>query len=277
MDLSRFEEQIFWSTVRITIPQESGKGASIGTGFIFNAPLNDPGKHSVTLLISNKHVYVDPTRPIILNFTRRDPSNLERPLLGQITTLQGNEFQSLYIEHPDPGIDLACLNISIITQPEKGIFYKSFFPEMLADYTEKELVPGAEVWSIGYPENRFDTVHNLPILRHGHIASVPAIDYNGKKQIVIDAQVFPGSSGSPVFAALGGKYKLIGVVTETMIRHEQLQAMPTGNVALAVQQVLGLGIVLKSQLVKELIDLATSRIREALMLENPEPVTEDQS
>ena len=89
--------------------------------------------------------------------------------------------------------------------------------------------------------------------------------------MVIDAQVFPGSSGSPVFTVLGGKYKLVGVVTETMIRHQQLQAIPVG-VAAGVQQVLGLGIILKATLVKELIDTVTTKIRDELAKHVPEPV-----
>lgn len=273
MDLKRFEEQIFFSTVRITIPRKSGGGTSIGTGFIFLAPLNDPKTRSVILLVSNKHVYVDPTQSIILNFTRRDPDNKEGPLLGQTTTLQAGEFHGVYTEHPDPEIDLACLNVSVITHPKRGIYYRNLYPKMLADYNEPDLLPGTEVWFVGYPENRYDTTHNLPLLRRGYIASVPKIDFNGKKQLVIDAQVFPGSSGSPVFASLGDKFKLIGIVTETMIRHEQLQSVHTG-VGIGVQQVLGLGIVLKSALVKELVDAATTKIRAQLAEAEPEPVIE---
>ena len=273
MDLKTFQEQVFFSTVRITIPHKSGEGASIGTGFIFLAPLKDPENRSVTLLISNKHVYIDPAQSIILNFTKRDSNDPTRPLLGQTTTLQADHFHGVYTEHPNPEIDLACLNISIITQPDHGIFYKNLYLDLLADYTEDKLLPGLEVWFVGYPENRFDTTHNLPILRRGYIASVPKVDFNGKKQVVIDAQVFPGSSGSPVFAGLGGKFKLIGVVAETMIRHEQLQAVPAG-VGIGVQQMLGLGIVLKSVLVKELIDVATAKILAELERAEPEPVAE---
>jgi len=143
---------------------------------------------------------------------------------------------------------------------------------MFSDFSEDDLLPGADVWFIGYPENRFDTFHNLPILRRGYIASIPKVDFNAKKLFVIDAQVFPGSSGSPVFTALGGKFKLLGVVT--LIRNEQLQAVPT-EVALGVQQILGLEIVIKATVVKELIDHVTKEINVSLEKEEDEPVTEE--
>mgnify|MGYP003291781313 CR=1 FL=1 len=46
---------------------------------------------------------------------------------------------------------------------------------------------------------RYDKKNNLPLVRTGTIASHPRKDFNGLPQFVIDAQVFPGSSGSPVF------------------------------------------------------------------------------
>ena len=36
MDLSKFENQIFFTTIRITFPSEDGLTSSIGAGFLFN-------------------------------------------------------------------------------------------------------------------------------------------------------------------------------------------------------------------------------------------------
>lgn len=269
MKLDKFQEQIFFSTVRVTIPSKSGIGASIGTGFLFGAPLDYDGRFAL-LLVSNRHVYGDTKRPIVLNFHRRK-ANGSGPELGQIVTLRDSEFAGIYKAHPDPEVDLACINISFTAQSTHNIFHKYFHPEMLSDFTEDDLLPGVEVWFIGYPENRFDTTHNLPILRIGYIASIPKLDFNSKKQFVIDAQVFPGSSGSPVFAAFGGRFKLLGVVTETMIRNQQLQTVPTG-ISFGIPQILGLGIVIKAPLVKELIDDVTKEIKLALEKKKDEPI-----
>ena len=259
MKLDKFQEQVFFSTVRITIPSQSGSGSSIGTGFILVTPLNDTENRSVILLISNRHVFGDSTEKIILNFHKKRTDG-SGPELGQTITFFNDRFKEAYYVHPDPEIDLACTNISAIAQEGSNIFYKNVFPGMLSDFSEEDLLPGTDVWFIGYPEDRFDTVHNLPILRKGYIASIPKVDFNAKKQFVIDAQVFPGSSGSPVFNIIGGNFKLIGVISQTMIRHGQLQAVPTG-VSLGVEQILGLGIVIKATVVKELIDYVVNKVK----------------
>lgn len=253
MKLKDFQEQIFFSTVRITIPNENGKGASIGTGFLFSVPFSDDGEQVFMLLISNRHVYGEnPKGTIILNYHKKKEDG-SGPELGNVLTVQYNDFDRIYVGHPDKSIDLACINVSDATH--KNVFFKNLYPEMICSFDEDDLLPGNEVWFIGYPENRFDISHNLPILRRGYIASIPKVDFNSKKEFIIDAQVFPGSSGSPVFAILGNSYKLIGVVAQTMIRFGQLESVPAA-LSIGVQQTLGLGIVIKATCIKELIDYA---------------------
>ena len=266
----QFEEQVFFSTVRISIPDQSGKSASVGTGFIFKAPVGKD--RSVVLLISNRHVYRNPSNPIVLNFHKRDPNDSEAMLLGQTVTISERQFRDVYHEHPSSDIDLACINISVIANPDNEIYYKTLSADLLS-YNDEELHPGSEVWFVGYPENRFDTAHNLPILRRGYIASIPRVDFQGQPQLLIDAQVFPGSSGSPVFVTLDRKFQLLGVVTQTMIRNQKLEAVPAIK-ATGVQQVLGLGIVLKAHLIRELVDVAISKVKKKLAVNTPEVIQE---
>ena len=137
---------------------------------------------------------------------------------------------------------------------------------MLSDFTEPELNVAENVLFVGYPDNRYDAKNNLPLIRQGLIASHPKYDYNGDPVFIMDAQVFPGSSGSPVYIdmtfenikngqlVIGQKIiKLLGIVAQTMIRNNKLAAIPTG-VQIATQEVIGLGIVFKSTAIKELID-----------------------
>lgn len=264
MKLDKFQEQVFFSTVRITIPSQSGSGSSVGTGFLLHTPLGDAENHSVVLLISNRHVFGDNTERIILNFHKRQENN-DKPELGQTKIFINDRFKEAYYTHPDSLIDLACTNVSAIANENSKVFYRTLTLDMLSNFEEDDLLPGTDVWFVGYPENRFDTAHNLPILRKGYIASIPKVDFNNKKQFIIDAQVFPGSSGSPVFNIIGGKFKLIGVISETMIRNEQLQIVPT-NMGLGINQVIGLGIVIKSIVVKELVDHTINKVR--LLFEN---------
>ena len=270
MEFSKFEEQVFFTTTRISIPNEDGKTSSIGTGFLINAPLHDSQNRSVTLLISNKHVFVNPSKNINFNFNKKNGDGT--PDYGNIHTFTAKDFSAIYTEHPDKDIDLACINASDITQPEHNVYFKNLTTEFLSDFNEDLLFPGLDVWFVGYPDNRFDVGNNLPLLRRGYISSIPKLNFNKRKQFVIDAQVFQGSSGSPVFAPINGQFKLLGVVTETMIKHGQLQAIPALQNSLGVQQILGLGIVIKSTSVKELIDVAVEKIKKNL--NNDEPTVE---
>jgi len=264
---NNFEEQIFFTTTRITIPEESGTGASIGTGFLMRVPLKDETNRTITLLISNKHVFKNPKNKISFTFNKKDEKG--EADLGKVHTFSSNSFHAIYSEHPDPTIDLACINASMISNTD--VYFRHLYPEMISDFTDENLAPGIDVWFIGYPENRYDVINNLPLLRRGYISSIPKVDFNAKKQFVIDAQVFPGSSGSPVFTQLNNEFKLIGVVTETMIKHGQLEAIPTLS-SLGVQQTLGLGIVIKATLLNELINVTISKVREALKSKD-EPTT----
>lgn len=257
-----FQEQIFFSTVRLTIPIKSGSKISIGTGFICSAPLNDPMGKSAVLLISNRHVYVDPAQPIVLNFNKRKPDG-SGPELGQVVTFPYQQFADIYTGHPDPDIDLACINISTIGEPQKNAYFRHINTTTFSDFSEGALLPGADVLFVGYPDNQFDSINNLPLLRKGCIASVPKVDFEGKKEFLIDAQIFPGSSGSPVFAALetahGEEFKLVGIVTKTIVRDEKLQVIPSAS-TLGVQQIIGLGVVIKATVIKELVDLVVQEI-----------------
>jgi len=267
MDLNKFEEQVFFTTARITIPNDDGKSSSVGTGFLISAPLNDELNRSVTLLISNKHVFINPQGNLIFNFNKKKADG--SPDFGNIHTFTANDFSSIYTEHPDTNIDLACINASEITQPHHNVYYRNLTVDMLSDFTENNLNPGIDVWFVGYPDNRFDAGNNLPLLRRGYISSIPKLSFNFRKQFDIDAQVFQGSSGSPVFAPIDGHFKLLGVVTETMIKHGQLQAIPALQTPLGVQQILGLGIVIKSTSLKELIDVAVEQIKKNLKNDEP--------
>lgn len=270
---NKFEEEVFFTTTRITIPQADGVGMSIGTGFLYNVLLNDGTDRSITLLISNKHVFQNPTGEISFTFNRKKQDS--EPDLGNIQTFSQKDFSGIYTEHPNSDIDLACINASAITHEEHNIYYRTITPNMVSDFSEDEFVPGLDIWFVGYPANRFDVTNNLPLLRKGYVSSIPKVDFNSKEEFVIDAQVYQGSSGSPVFAAINGHFKLIGIVTQTMIRHGMLQAIPTLETALGVEQTLGLGIILKSTLLNELIDSAVQKVVASLKKEN-EPISEDE-
>lgn len=257
MKLDRFQEQVFFTTVRITLPGR-GTESSLGTGFLARVELNE--EQSALVLVSNRHVFGDGATSIVTDFHRMGTGSFE-PMLGErVTFHRPDEFSDLLIPHPNPEIDLAGFLATDIALPHHEVFWKAWRPSQIIDTDDPRLVAGQEVWFVGYPEGRFDAKHNLPILRRGSIASIPGVDFNGEPMFVIDAQVFPGSSGSPVFVKLDNAFLLVGVIAQTMIRNQKLEAVPVGEAA-GVQQVIGLGLVLKSRLLTELLDHATAELR----------------
>lgn len=243
-----FEHQIAYITARITV--KTPNVDSIGTGFFYLAPLNNGTNRSIMLLISNRHVLLDGKGRLTINLNRKKEDST--PDFGNIRTFDQVGFESGYFAHPDPEVDLACLNVPGITRTDA--FYKYLDDRVLKSIDYEKVAPGSEVIFVGYPQGLYDPVNYLPIIRRGFIASVPDVDFNGKGQIVIDAQIFPGSSGSPVFVAWDGKYSLLGVVSETMIRDSQLEILQTNMPPVGIKQILGLGIVVKQRHVQELIN-----------------------
>ena len=74
----KFEEQVLSTTTRIKTPQSNGKGTSISTGFLLNAPLNDGTNMHVTLLISNKDVFQNTNGAISFNFWKKNVAKNRR-------------------------------------------------------------------------------------------------------------------------------------------------------------------------------------------------------
>ena len=70
-----------------------------------------------------------------------------------------------------------------------------------------------DVTIVGYPDGLSDTKNNLPLVRRGITASSLHYDFNGSSTFLIDAAIFPGSSGSPVYLYNTGTFpvKLVGI------------------------------------------------------------------
>lgn len=250
-----FEHEMAYITAKIDIePPDAPK--SVGTGFFYDAPLNDGTADKIMLLISNRHVFGDPQGKLTISLNRKKEDDM--PDFGNTMKFGPLGFEQVYFAHPNPEVDLACIVVTDITL--LGAFHKAINDDSLRSINYNEFAAGSNVIFVGYPENRYDVVNNLPLIRRGSIASMPNVDFNGRGQIVIDAQIFPGSSGSPVFVSWGGQYSLLGVVSQTMSRHSQLQTLPANILSVGVEQILGLGIVIKQRHVRELVSYVVEEV-----------------
>lgn len=259
--MEKIQEQLLYTTLRIECLDENDNIFSIGTGFLLQRPVGDD-KYKV-YLVSNKHVLCG-AKSIALTFTKAKNGE---PEIGNKIVIPFKDIQNNVKGHPDVNVDIALLECTGIFVLMMEQMYVKFVPyEMLATFKEPELSVAENVYFIGYPDNRYDVKNNLPLVRTGMISSHPKYDYNGDPVFIIDAQVFPGSSGSPVYIDLtyenfkngqivvgGHNIKLLGIVSATMIRNNQLKAITTATNIVA-EEVLGLGIVFKSTAIKKLVD-----------------------
>ncbi|MEE9214595.1 MAG: serine protease [Thermodesulfobacteriota bacterium] len=251
-----FEEQVFFITLKIESVNPTTGASSVGTGFIVKHPVSE--KKSFALLVTCKHVLFGGVGYVTLSFNKRETEGALSVKLGDTVKIGPATYNDVYTEHEDTDIDIATVNISSIIDNNPLIFFKNLKESNWADFNDEKLLPMAEVIFVGYPIGFSDQLNNLPIARAGKIASHPRVDFNGKPEYLIDAQVFPGSSGSPVFTLLNGKYRLCGVVGQSISR-----TLPVENIQVAtvqtVQDFIGLGVVYKPNAVMDVIRRAAER------------------
>lgn len=125
----------------------------------------------------------------------------DEPYVVQMTK---DKLDRFVFPHPDNEVDLCAIFI----QKELHDLYIAPKPYYMCALSKSDLMtkdaakslPGiCDVIMVGYPNGLWDSKHNMPIYRKGITATWPCLDYNGKRQFVIDCACFGGSSGSPVF------------------------------------------------------------------------------
>lgn len=267
-----------YCTSRIDILNVHKNIIGSGTGFIYSYEKIIDEKNCLKIfLVSNKHVF-HPAYSIKFNLHIQNENQdviIGHDIIYEVT----NERLKQTIYHPNTEIDLAILDITYIflEAEKKNInLYRLFL--------EKSIIPTSEEWEnlnsmeevvmIGYPNGLWDQVNNLPLIRKGVTSSNPAIDFNGKKEFVIDAACFPGSSGSPVFLFNTGSYldksscsfkidlriKFIGILHSGPIMNAQGQVLnyetdfKSGDLT-STKVLINLGYVIKSPILEEMRDL----------------------
>lgn len=274
--VNTFLKELLFSTVRII----ADDGKSVGTGFLTSEIINDK-RH--IFLVSNKHVIAvcDGTGKIVGKFSKIVfhllKKNGDNPALGNSIPITIQNGSDSFIFHPDMNVDLAIINITdvinkIILELKQDVFIKSI-PVNLIPGEKDNFDSIEEIYFVGYPTGLSDEKNHLPITRKGITASPFEIDFSGNKKFLIDAHVFPGSSGSPIFikeqsvkgssVRLGSeRYFFVGIISG-VYRREEIGTIikdvaPTG-LNIVMQQMIGLGICEKSSQLISLIEMANQK------------------
>lgn len=188
-------EQLTYNTIRI----ETDK--AVGTGFFFNFKVEKDSTKHIPVIITNKHVVNGATK-IFLYFRKSLNGSPEN---GNAYIIEIPNSSNTVIQHPNPNTDLVAIPIGQILQQihnnNISIYTIGFSENEIPtdEFQKNEFKTFEEIFMIGYPNGLWDKTNNMPIVRKGITATPSYLDYNGKKEFLIDIAAFGGSSGSPIF------------------------------------------------------------------------------
>lgn len=179
-------------------------GLSIATGFTVQ------NEHGV-FLVTNKHVVTGRNlfTGELCHSKGAIPNRIKIAFHGsklgswqEMTfTLQNNEGRDVWIEHPNPSVDVVLIKL-----PSTLANIELHNLDLNLAKTNMLLEPSEPVSIIGFPAG-ITTVGKLPIWKTGHIASDLDIDCKDLPIMYIDATTKGGMSGSPVIAKRDNGYR----------------------------------------------------------------------
>lgn len=219
------------------------------------------------LLITNRHV-LTPARDLTLNFLAAVGDEWDRGKQAHWTIRDLKE--SYWYGHPD----VAVLPLADVFDNMTGAGVYPFFRVLTRSvFATAEDFSGWDalqpVTFVGYPAGLYDTVHGTPVARQGVTATHMTLDYEGMPAFMIDAKVFPGSSGSPVFVGGSGmnrlrtgwklgpvSFSLAGILASVhqVRKHSYITRLTRAQYGVETTQFLDLGIVFRSDSILEAID-----------------------
>ena len=283
------KESLSFCTTKIDA-QIDDKKMSYGTGFFFNLELNEESK--VPIIITNKHVACGKQNLTFYLSQEGEDGNpaFSSPIRFTIGT---KDLKNNLYEHPDSEVDLCAITVNPIIAKAKSMgfrpFYRAFNNGNIATKEQLESLEGIEeVEMIGYPNALWDRVHNMPIVRKGITATWPVLNFNGKREFLIDAACFPGSSGSPVFICdtglyyskihkdtmLGNRFMLLGIQYAVPVRTadgsivkktiDEVDVNIEDKYEVKTESMLNLGFIIKAECILDLIPV----IKKALGINN---------
>lgn len=251
-----------WLNCVVAIGRRHDDGSThfFATGFVY-LWLRREGESTtaMTYLITNRHVFDDEELLVV----RFDPEGnapakeFDLPLGGGAT---------IWLAHDDEDVDVAAAPISWKVLNDHGIPTRGFTAEDsigCAEARREGITEGDSVFFLGFPMGLVGRHQNYAIVRGGSIARVREMLSGGSKDFLIDAFVFPGSSGSPVitrpeFMAVGRskaqpRARLIGIVSAYIPYEDEAVSVQTGLTRVVFQENSGLASVFPTDFIDDVV------------------------
>lgn len=196
MNLTPGLEKLLFSIIRIETRLSNDTFVD-GTAFIYEYSTAD---NTYPFLITARHLIDNASEGRMTLIQGKNQS----PILGKGYTLDIDNFSKLWFSHPDETLNVAVTPfVPFIKHVENSgisIFFESLTEASLCPQTvADDLTLGTEVMYFGYPRNCWDGKYLLGAARQGVLSLPHNLNFQGKRQVLIDTPVLQGSCGSPVF------------------------------------------------------------------------------
>lgn len=203
----------------------------------FSGPINEEEqigwkKVEQICLITNRHVLFPKMKDVDGKETERIPDSVVF-FLRQINN-QRIEWYPIVLNRDEvlkrtkvssnPQIDLACVDIyDLVTDvaiKHPNIMSVGFLTNQdLPSNQPIKIETTSDIIVCSYPKCFYDTLNKYPIIKSGIIASGWRLHFKGNPTFLIDAKLFPGSSGGLVLS----KPMDVAVINGQLMRNEQKQ------------------------------------------------------
>ena len=254
-------QKLLFNTIPLEIKDKDERPLGSGTSFVVSHTFPDHGEE--LFVVTNKHVVAGAWTGYFF-FT---PSIEGKPQIGEPVAIRFDGFASQFHGHPNDEVDICILPLS--WQIDLLPFEPFLTPICTEEFPTPEYIDGLDavlpVIFVGYPNGLFDQKNYTPIVRTGMTATPIQLDFDGKRTFLIDASVFPGSSGSPVFAYSRSwdegiaKVTFLGIIAEVFTQQdegtfERVPAPTQVDGVVKYRHMIDLGVVIKSDLVIETLE-----------------------
>lgn len=156
-------------------------------------------------LVTSRHVVSDPPSshlPDRLEIAMHlDARDLRRIGVVSINLYAGGRAAWRQARDSGGEVDVAAIPIAPDALPSERLV-RPFSPAHL-QHTLEELEVGAALHIAGFPLGFYDTLHHLPVVRQGTIASAFGVRFQGEGYFLTDARTHRGMSGAPVVVRAG--------------------------------------------------------------------------
>jgi len=225
-------------------------------------------------IVTNRHVVlpkVDGQETVPDSFTVQLRVQTETGLAWDPLVLSREQLLDRARFHRDASVDVAAVRVLDLIGERMGsgpkyLSWHSVSKEQFAGQNNISMQVSDNVIVAGYPNGFYDEVNLFPVVKSGIVASRWGANFQGKRCFLIDAKLFPGSSGSIVLSkpadilVHGGRvlsasekqFAFLGIFSSEPFA--EARVFETENLTITERVGFNVGIVWYADLVEEIVN-----------------------